>query len=226
MTVTSHRTGREMTYFHDKAKAAFTAAGGNADLAAELADWAEQNVRNDSYLGVIVGEDGAILAETMHYPQVGATYVIGVEDYEHHAHVALNREVGLALNALLRATGKGAVHIRHWQVCRGASVPVPTERYCAGCRAYYMQPHNESDPHKHAEHFTVLATEVASGVRMRVLSGETAVVRTVIHRYTEPTRRWVGDVSPIPVGSTHVTFDLPYANSQLLIPGTYEIVRD
>jgi hypothetical protein len=116
-----------MTYFTDKARDMFSRAGGDPDLSGELADWAEANAGGDSRLGVIVSEDGRILAETRHVPAIastpGATYVTAVTDVIcADTERVVDREVGLALAALRRITGGGTIHVTYWDVCRGQAV--------------------------------------------------------------------------------------------------------
>lgn len=108
-------------YFADKARTVFAAAGGNPDNAGPLATWAAQvRAGNDSRLGVVVAETGAILAGTRHVPSTisspGATYVRSVEHDEDASLVG--RELGLTLGALRRRHGS-AIHVRFSEVCTG-----------------------------------------------------------------------------------------------------------
>jgi hypothetical protein len=105
-------------YFVDKARAAFAKAGGNPDNSGPLATWAEQAREiGDSRRGCIVTDKGVIVAETRHTPATastpGATYVTSDGDLA-------GREVGLAMGALRRTTGRPVIHVKFWEVCEGA----------------------------------------------------------------------------------------------------------
>jgi hypothetical protein len=111
-------------YFVAKARDLFARAGGDPDLSGYLARWAQTVVDDDPRRGVIVAKDGSLLAETRYIPggpgAVGATYVTAVSDGLPPAGI-LDTEVGLAEGALRKATGQAVIHVRHSQVCRGAS---------------------------------------------------------------------------------------------------------
>lgn len=116
-------------YFVDKARQAFAKAHGNPDMSGPLAEWAQhaRTVGTDTTVGVIVGEDGVILADTRHITSggSGATYVTGVRNPEHTGwDVGVeNFELGLAMPILRRLTGHGVIHVRYSQVCQGAGRP-------------------------------------------------------------------------------------------------------
>jgi hypothetical protein len=129
-------------YFTAKAREAFTKAGGNPDASDRLAEWAEA-LRNgpdfDSRVGVIVAEDGALLAETRHIPATGwspgATYVEHLLVDESALDTSrtnalelrlLSRlELGLACGTLRRLTGQGVIHVTASQICTGAGALAP-----------------------------------------------------------------------------------------------------
>ena len=113
-------------YFVDKARTVFTNAKGDPELSYLLASWAEAaHATGDSRVGVIVTEDGRILATTRHTPATasspGATYVTDVADGASHESV-INLELGLALGSLRRLTGKRLIHVKYSEVCQGAGV--------------------------------------------------------------------------------------------------------
>ena len=119
MTATIHG------YFVDKARRAFATAGGDPDLSGPLAEWAQDaRAAGDGSVGVLVGEDGTILADTRHVSTrgIGASYVTAVRNPAHAGfrQGVLEFEIGLAAGALRRLTGAGVVHIRYSQVCQGA----------------------------------------------------------------------------------------------------------
>jgi hypothetical protein len=111
-------------YFVAKAREIFDRAGGDPDRSGPLAEWAQAAVDDNPRRGVILAEDGRILAATLYTPggpgAVGATYVIAVSDGLPTDRI-LDMEVGLAEGALRKATGQAVIHVRHSQVCRGAS---------------------------------------------------------------------------------------------------------
>ena len=106
-------------YFADKARSVFAKAGGNPDRSGSLARWAQDaKAAGDSRLGVILDDRGVILAETRHVPSTisspGVTYAAtGGPDVK-------DREVGLAMAALRRATGRAVIHVKYSEVCQGA----------------------------------------------------------------------------------------------------------
>lgn len=118
-------------YFTDKARAVFAAAGADPGLSDTLAAWAEAfraGPDYDSRVGVIVAEDGTILAETRHTPATGwspgATYVTGIHAYltgSAEWDSLVGREVGLACGSLRRLAGQDVIHVTASQVCMGAA---------------------------------------------------------------------------------------------------------
>lgn len=113
-------------YFEDKARRVFERASGDPERAGSLAAWARSvHQTRDSRLGVIVAEDGTILAQTRHSgdsnpfgPGAGVAYVTDVYDGADRA--AVGREVGLALGHFVRRTGQQAIHVTYSDVCTGA----------------------------------------------------------------------------------------------------------
>lgn len=105
-------------YFTFKARAAFTAAGGDPDRSDPLAAWAQQaRETDDSRLGVVVAETGDILAETRRSTdRVAAAYVRTVTDPADRDLIGLVAD--LATGALTRRHGP-AIHVRYSQVCQG-----------------------------------------------------------------------------------------------------------
>lgn len=110
-------------YFDAKAREVFTKREGDPADAGPLAAWARANVDSDSRCGVIVAKDGRLVAETKHTPggpsTPGGTYVTSVADGIDGTDIR-NREVGLAMGALTRQLRMPVIHVKHWEVCRGA----------------------------------------------------------------------------------------------------------
>lgn len=105
-------------YFVAKAAEVFLGAGIDAAACGPLADWAERHQPADNVHGVIVAEDGEIMAETFSvYPDPGV-YVdrAGVERWQLRANV-----LDLAMAAIKRQSGKELMHIRRRVVCQGAA---------------------------------------------------------------------------------------------------------
>lgn len=73
----------------------------------------------DFAAGVLVGEDGTILANTRRSGSpVAATYVTSVTDPTHSE--VVNLEAGLAVGRLQRLTGQGVIQVTYSDVCKGA----------------------------------------------------------------------------------------------------------
>lgn len=114
-------------YFVEQARARMHRAGGDPGHSAALAEWAEAaHAENDSRRGVVVAEDGELIAETIRVVDertgASATYVV-TEDAERWQ--LRPTEVGLALGALRRATGKRLIHVRMSEVCTGSAAFIP-----------------------------------------------------------------------------------------------------
>lgn len=106
-------------YFIAKAQALFIAKAGNPDNAGLLATWAEQAKANPTPgRGVIVTEDGELIAETRYHRRAGATYVV---DADTKRWGLWANEVGMAMGILSKVTGKRVIHVREWEVTSGAS---------------------------------------------------------------------------------------------------------
>lgn len=117
-----------MTYCTDRARDVYSRAGGNPDNAGPLAQWAESVIGTDAFrLGVILAEDGTILAHTRRegHP-VAATYVTSVTDPAYAEVVKL--EASLAVGGLRRLTGQGVICVTYSDVCKGAGAHAPTGR--------------------------------------------------------------------------------------------------
>ena len=119
MTTPANPTATVHPYFTAKARAVFTAAGGDPDHSRPLAAWAQQaRETDDPRLGVIVAETGEILAETRRTTGgVAAAYVRAVTDPADRDLVGLVAD--LATSALGRRHSP-AIHVRYSQVCQGA----------------------------------------------------------------------------------------------------------
>jgi hypothetical protein len=110
-------------YFEDKARAVFERAGGEPGRAGSLAAWARTvHPTRDHRLGVIVAEDGAILAQTRRSKPgpdgVSAAYVTDVYDDADRA--TLGSEAGLALGQFRRRAGMQVIQVTYSDVCTGA----------------------------------------------------------------------------------------------------------
>jgi len=101
-------------YFTDKARATFAESGGDPDLTADLAAWAEAAHGRDDVHGVIVALDGTIVAETVH---IDHTYIHGPDAQR----LGLTyRELGMALGEIKRVIGQDVIHLKRWELTRGA----------------------------------------------------------------------------------------------------------
>lgn len=124
------------TYFIAKAREVFHRAGGNPENSAALAAWAEgARAREDSKHGVLVAEDGTIVARTVWAQHDGAaTYFI--EDLLVDLGDAVRRQVGLTptrssgyrvndvIPGLRRVLGLAIIEVRYWDVCTGAGAHI------------------------------------------------------------------------------------------------------
>lgn len=107
-----------MGYFEAKAREAFANAGGDPALTGPLAAWAETAKHRDDVHGVIVAEDGTIVAETVRQGRRGmhATYVSDPD-----GKLGLfGDEVGIALGQIRRKIGKRVIHLTRTQLTTGA----------------------------------------------------------------------------------------------------------
>src|SRR5690625_4427720 len=108
MTTTAHG------YFTDKARATLAEAGGDPDLTADLAAWAEKAHDRDDVHGVIVALDGTIVAETVHIDHVY------VRNSDAQRLGLTYRELGMALGEIKRVIGRDVIHLKRWELTRGA----------------------------------------------------------------------------------------------------------
>ena len=112
-------------YFVAKAREVFSRAGGDPDRAGQLAVWAEEAKQiGDPKRGVIVAEDGELVAATHYVADVGigASYVVKDDS----ARLGLfGDEVGLAAAQISRKLGKRVIHVTMAEVTRGAGAHVP-----------------------------------------------------------------------------------------------------
>jgi hypothetical protein len=106
-------------YFTAKAQALFITKGGDPDNAGALAAWAEQAKANPTPgRGVIVTEDGELIAETLNNPRAWATYVADADAKRWDLWAT---ELGMAMGTLTKASGKSVIHVRESDVTSGAS---------------------------------------------------------------------------------------------------------
>lgn len=106
-------------YFVAKAHAAFKRAGGDPNLSGPLAEWAEEaHEIGDTTRGVLVAQDGRIVAHTIHRgTDPGVTYVL--RDEASPWPEQMDMELGLATSRFRRALGQGVIHVRFYEVCTG-----------------------------------------------------------------------------------------------------------
>ena len=112
-------------YFTAKAREVFSRAGGDPAKAAALAEWAEEAKRiGDPKRGVIVAEDGELVAATRYVSDIGmgASYVVK-EDADRLG--LFGNEVGLATAQLHQILGQRVIHVTMAEVTRGAGAHVP-----------------------------------------------------------------------------------------------------
>lgn len=113
------------SYTDATARAVFIEAGGDPANSGPLAAWAASVIGTDDMAaGVIVAEDGMILAHTRRSGRpVAASYVTSVADPDAHGEV-VDLEAGMAAMRLRRLTGQGTIEVTYSQVCKGAGVHV------------------------------------------------------------------------------------------------------
>ena len=121
------------TYFEAQARDVFMAAGGDPANSRPLATWAEDARANRDWrrLGVVVAQDGRLIAETIRLnvlAGVSVVYVtdvlVGVPDPADIDGTILD----LACGAIRQQIGQPVIHVPAWQVCTGAARGV----VCAG----------------------------------------------------------------------------------------------
>lgn len=111
-----------MGYFEAKAREAFANAGGDPALTGDLAAWAAAAKDRTDIAGVIVAEDGQIVAETVRQGrrEARATYV---SDPDRKLGL-FGDEVGIALGQISRKIGKRVIHLTRAQLTMGAGAHV------------------------------------------------------------------------------------------------------
>ena len=112
-------------YFIAKAREVFARAGGDPANAGALAEWAEEAKKiGDAKRGVIVAEDGQIIAATRYVaePGIGASYVIKADSDRLGL---FGNEVGLALGQIRQQVSQRVIHVTMPEVTRGAGARVP-----------------------------------------------------------------------------------------------------
>ena len=109
-------------YFVAKARQRMAAAGGDPANAGPLAEWARDAKRiGDARRGVIVAEDGELVAATMYHPGTNSRPGVSYVEKADVQRWGLNHdETGLATAELERVTGRRLVHVTMPEVCRGA----------------------------------------------------------------------------------------------------------
>lgn len=113
------------SYFVAKAREVFARAGGDPANAGALAEWAEEAKKiGDAKRGVIVAEDGQIIAATRYVaePGIGASYVIKADSDRLGL---FGNEVGLALGQIRQQVSQRVIHVTMPEVTRGAGARVP-----------------------------------------------------------------------------------------------------
>lgn len=169
-------------YFTAKAREVFSRAGGDPDKAGPLAEWAEEAKRiGDPKRGVIVAEDGTIIAATRYQPhavgyQAGATYVERADA----ARLGLfGDEAGLATAQLHRILGQRVIHVTMAEVTRGAGAHVSdlADPLAAARRAA-----RESAAADEALRQAVIDAH-AAGASPRQIGDAIGVSHTTVHRW-------------------------------------------
>ena len=132
-------------YFLDNAREVLRHAGGDPDKAGPLAEWAQdqretmpqpdgggvEQIERSRHHGVIVAEDGQIVAHTwIPTDRLGraTSWHVRKEDLERHGVTADRTAVDLAQGALVQAIGQQVIHVTMSEVCFGAGKPVMAPR--------------------------------------------------------------------------------------------------
>lgn len=113
-------------YFVAKARARFAELGGDPNNAGPLAEWAEEAKQiGDARRGVIVADDGELVAETYycvdHPDRPKGSYV---KQADARRYDLVGNETSLATAQLRRILGKKVVHVTMAEVCRGAGAHI------------------------------------------------------------------------------------------------------
>ncbi len=161
------------------AQSVFSRAGGDPDKAGPLAEWAEEAKRvGDPKRGVIVSEDGELVAATRYVADVGigASYVVD-EDAKRLG--LFGTEVGLASGQIAKQLGRRVIHVTMPEVTRGAGTHAPDLdglledlRRVARARAAAEQ----------VERQTALLAHTA-GASPRQIADAIGVSHTTVHRW-------------------------------------------
>ena len=107
-------------YFTDKARAAFKAAGGDPDNAGPLAAWAQHAKQEGrTRVGVIVAEDGTLLAETFRSNGPVEAFYLTPADTIRLALTGANA-INLAMGTLRRETGQNVIHVTAANLINGS----------------------------------------------------------------------------------------------------------
>lgn len=114
--------GAPNAYFTSKARDVFARAEGDPDQADRLAVWAQDaKQQGDMRRGVIVAEDGELIAGTRMYTGAGGggpiVWYVDAEDAHRYGLTAT--EVGLATSALHRILGRRVIHVAAREICTG-----------------------------------------------------------------------------------------------------------
>lgn len=123
MTTTIH------PYFVAKAAQWMRRAGGRAEDAEDLARWAQIAWHADRLgmagarlRGVVIAEDGTLLAETRRSREPGrgvSAVCVVPEDLKRLTGAAVPNVVDMAMSAIGRAVGRPVRHVRFSEVCQG-----------------------------------------------------------------------------------------------------------
>jgi hypothetical protein len=106
-------------YYRAKAAEVLINAGADPAVSGPLAQWAQAHRRDTTVDGVIVAEDGEILADTWRDRDANSPGAFYVSRETCRWDLGAN-EVGLALGQLARLAGKQVIHVKWSDVCGGA----------------------------------------------------------------------------------------------------------
>ena len=171
-----------MTTYLDVARAVLSRAGGDPVNAGPLAQWAEtHDTSADSRLGVIVGRDGTILAETEREPgatgaDVAGTYVTSCVTTSGVDLLVVGHEVGMALGRIRNAVGQDVIHLRaHEMRVVGGRTPASQLRAAARHTALAKLEDYRTACEQRDEHVRAAAVAGASQSEIARVSGLTRV---------------------------------------------------
>lgn len=115
-------------FFEMKARAVFAESGGDPECADALARWgqdvADHRADEIQRLGVLVAQDGTLLAETMRHrgPELSTVYVATMLDESLDPLGVEGTVMDMARAECVRQTGQAVIHVPAWQVVRGAGL--------------------------------------------------------------------------------------------------------